>query len=47
MAQQITPEDVHRGTFHCKVCDTELPVFLSSTLPEMPQRLRTATATVE
>ena len=27
MAQPITSEDVHRGTFHCKTCNTELIVL--------------------
>lgn len=27
MAQAITTADVHRGTFRCQMCDTELPVF--------------------
>ena len=31
--QAITTADVHRGTFHCKACDTELPVFYHRRCP--------------
>ena len=34
MAQPITTEDVHRGTFHCQTCDTELPVFYHLRCPK-------------
>ena len=33
MAQPITTADVHRGTFHCQTCDTELPVFYHRRCP--------------
>ena len=34
MAQQITTTDVHRGTFRCQTCDTELPVFYHRRCPK-------------
>lgn len=34
MAQAITTADVHRGTFHCKTCNTELPVFYHRRCPK-------------
>ena len=33
MAQPITTADVHRGTFHCQTCNTELPVFYHRRCP--------------
>lgn len=34
MAQQITTADVHRGTFRCQTCGTELPVFYHLRCPK-------------
>ena len=34
MAQPITTADVHRGTFRCRICDTELPVFYHQRCPK-------------
>ena len=34
MAQAITPEDVHRGTFHRQTCTTQLRVFYHRHCPK-------------
>ena len=34
MAQAITTADIHRGTFLCRTCGTELPVFYHKRCPK-------------
>ena len=47
MVQPITTADVHRGTFRCQTCGTELPVFHHKRCPKCDTEFTLLSAMVQ